>query len=119
MQAQIADMANQPFARTAEDPQLEVLRKREIREGDPMADYFRELQEEEDKKRIQGSGESTIIRKPVYKGPNAPANRFGIRPGYRWDGVDRGNGFDKKLLLVMNNKQSLKTDEYRWAVSDM
>jgi Pre-mRNA-splicing factor of RES complex len=35
------------------------------------------------------------------KFPGVP-NRYGIQPGYMWDGVDRGSAFEKRFLQKMN-----------------
>jgi hypothetical protein len=66
-----------------------------------------------------GDVRDTRRSKPLYSGPTPPPNRFHIRPGYRWDAIDRGNGFENMLLKKMSDKNSFKEDEYRWAVADM
>ncbi|KAK1216716.1 Pre-mRNA-splicing factor cwc26 [Marasmius sp. AFHP31] len=97
---------NQPFARRADDKEMnEELKERE-RWNDPAAAFLT-------KKTKKGP------RKPEYTGPPPPPNRFGIKPGYRWDGVDRGNGFEKKLFQSKNASKRLTAESYQWSVDDM
>lgn len=88
------------------DTDLE-LRGREMA-ADPMLEYFR--QKEREKCDLKG--------KPIYRGPYPP-NRYNIRPGYRWDGVDRSNGFEKKLIEKSAAKIAGEEESFRWATRDL
>lgn len=83
------------------------LRGREMA-ADPMLEYFRE------KERAKQVGSQI----PIYKGPYYP-NRYNIRPGYRWDGVDRSNGFEKKLMEKNADKKASEEESYRMATRDL
>mmetsp|Transcript_15815 Transcript_15815/g.23280 ORF Transcript_15815/g.23280 Transcript_15815/m.23280 type:complete len:505 (-) Transcript_15815:252-1766(-) len=99
------------FARHADDSNLEELRRNFVRDGDPMAKH---VSKKEAKLSVSDKAE-----RPIYKGPSAKPNRFGIRPGYRWDGVDRGNNFEDKVLQRKYSTESKKEAAYRWSTSDM
>ena len=45
------------------------------------------------------------VTRPQYRGPPPPPNRYGIKPDYRWDGVDRGNGFERKLFNALSERE--------------
>ncbi|KAI0697039.1 Pre-mRNA-splicing factor of RES complex-domain-containing protein [Cytidiella melzeri] len=95
-----------PFARTKDDAAMNEDMKAEERWNDPAAAFLT-------KKRSKG------LRKPEYTGPPPPPNRFGIRPGYRWDGVDRGNGFEKKFFQRQNERKRHGAESHDWSVEDM
>lgn len=101
------------------------MRKQAIRDGDPMAEYISTKRAKEatvshsSKKATNDEKVGPKRSKPLYSGPTPPPNRFNIRPGYRWDAIDRGNGYENALLKKLSDKTSFKEDEYRWAVSDM
>jgi pre-mRNA-splicing factor CWC26 len=105
-----AEAAAAPFARYADDPKLEAMLKDTIRSDDPMADYISNKRAHSDRHRNQ---------KPTYKGPPGPGNRFNIKPGYRWDGVDRGSDFEKRLMKSLNEKSATKADYAAWSAADM
>ncbi|CAO1326124.1 unnamed protein product [Diamesa serratosioi] len=102
---------NKPLARLADDQDLQDHLKDQERSDDPMLQYMRKKKTEENRKK-------GIEEKPLYKG-QFPQNRYNIPPGYRWDGVDRSSGYEKKLFEVSAAKKAGAEEAYRYATEDM
>ncbi|XP_032686791.1 BUD13 homolog [Odontomachus brunneus] len=100
---------NKPLARYADDADLDKQLREQEREGDPMLAYIKE-------KRIKEGKEKPDP--PKYQGSFAP-NRFSIKPGHRWDGVDRSNGYEKKWYEAQNSKVARQEEAYKWSTADM
>ncbi|TNM84875.1 hypothetical protein fugu_009053 [Takifugu bimaculatus] len=101
--------AQKPLARHLDDEDLDRMLREQERDGDPMAAMLRRKKERS----------TTTKEKPRYKGPAPPLNRFNILPGYRWDGVNRSNGFEKKRYERMADKRAAQEAAYKWSVEDM
>lgn len=109
------------LARTADDEELNREMKGQLRWNDPMARF---LEAEEKPSRGGGGGSSggpasgsKVSRRPVYKGA-CPPNRYGIKPGYRWDGVDRSNGFESERFKALNRRERNKDLSYQWQMDE-
>ncbi|KAL2868944.1 putative cell cycle control protein (Cwf26) [Aspergillus lucknowensis] len=96
-----------PLARTVEDEDLNEELKAQQRWNDPAAQFLT---------KGRGGGVSAS-GKPLYKGAFQP-NRYGIRPGHRWDGVDRSNGFEKEWFAARNRKGRMEALEYEWQMDE-
>lgn len=98
------------LARGKDDEEINREQREEGRWNDPMA-LFLEGDKGGKGRKKRGKG------RPVYQGPAEP-NRYGIRPGYRWDGVDRGNGWEKERFRILNRKEMVKGLEYAWQMDE-
>uniref|UniRef100_H3GLI2 Pre-mRNA-splicing factor CWC26 n=1 Tax=Phytophthora ramorum TaxID=164328 RepID=H3GLI2_PHYRM len=120
----IEQMKKTPFARHEDDEELERKRRDRVRAFDPInSKTFREdpLAEEGKgkKQKSKKDRKKTSQAKPKYAGPPAPPNRFGIMPGYRWDGVVRGTNWEEKIMMRQNANTAVSEEAYKYAVADM
>ncbi|KAK1135676.1 hypothetical protein K0M31_000261 [Melipona bicolor] len=100
---------SKPLARYADDADLDKRLREQEREGDPMLEYIKQKQIKEGKRQPD---------RPKYEGSFMP-NRYGIKPGHRWDGVDRSNGYEKRWFEAQNAKVARQEEAYKWSTSDM
>ncbi|KAJ6222059.1 hypothetical protein RDWZM_000604 [Blomia tropicalis] len=105
---------SKPLARYGDDEDLDNLLRNQERLDDPMLNEMRKKRQEEE---IAKNPNHKIY--PKYSGPPAPPNRFNIQPGYRWDGVDRSNGYEAKVFARKSNQESNQEEAYRWSTQDM
>ncbi|KIV99796.1 uncharacterized protein PV09_08601 [Verruconis gallopava] len=105
----LKDAKYMTFARGADDAELNEELKEAERWNDPAAQFIDTAAKRRNKKSKSG--------RPLYQGSFAP-NRFGIRPGYRWDGVDRSNGFESKWFEARNRKKDMEELKYAWQMDE-
>ena len=103
----LKDAALLPVARYADDEDLNEEQRAVARWNDPAADFLSS----------SGKGGRSVTGRPLYKGA-APPNRYGIRPGHQWDGVDRGNDFEAKWFKARNRDKNRRDLEYQWQMDE-
>jgi len=91
-------------------PKTEAEMKGREMADDPMLEYFRE----KDRGKQGGSSEPSKIYKNPY-----PPNRYNIRPGHKWDGYDRSNGTEKRLMERESQMKAREEESHRMATKDM
>lgn len=102
----LEDAKFMPVARGVDDVEMNDEMKGQDRWNDPAMEFL-----ETKKKGRSKSG------KPLYEGSAMP-NRYGIRPGHKWDGVDRGNGWEGERFKALNRKQRNKELNFEWQMDE-
>lgn len=104
---EIQEARAMPVARTIQDDALNEELKARQRWNDPAAQFLT----------TGPPAGASVTGKPLYRGAFQP-NRYGIRPGHRWDGVDRSNAFEKEWFASRNRKERMEALEYQWQMDE-
>lgn len=128
-QAEIEEEKSKPFTRTRDDPDLDKYLKERVRWGDPMAHLVKNknnvpvLEDLGERQEMRDSGfiipQDVPLHSWLKRGIHPPPNRYGIKPGRHWDGVDRSTGFEKDSFKNKNEKKANELEAYLWSVSEM
>jgi len=107
------------LGRGADDEEMNERLKEVVRFDDPMREYMAQKQAEEGgsgawEVEVRERAGAVKTKGKVYQG-HAPPNRYGILPGWRWDGVDRGNGFEKEWFQARSRSKRNEELSYQWA----
>lgn len=97
-------------ARHADDKKMNDELKERERWNDPMAQLLAT-------KKTSSKGGKSKASSKSYQGGFEP-NRYGIRPGWRWDGVDRSNGFERKWFQARSRAKDREALEYAWQLDE-
>ena len=108
-QRQLAGAKDLGVARYADDQELNNELKERERWNDPAMQFL--------SKSSTKAGSKSAKAKKTYVGAFEP-NRYGIRPGFRWDGVDRSIGFEKKWFAARNRQENIKDLKYAWEMDE-
>ncbi|KAI0392007.1 Pre-mRNA-splicing factor of RES complex-domain-containing protein [Xylariaceae sp. FL0594] len=108
---ELEDAKIMPLARHADDEALNKEMRQQVRWGDTMAAFIKPKSTSHSGGGGGGGGKKD--RRPIYKGAWQP-NRYQIPPGYRWDGVDRSNGFEAERFKTINRRERNRDLDYSW-----
>ena len=106
--ARAREMGDRPLAQYEDNLDRDQAMRAMSRWDDPM----------KDKTELSEAKAKLSVRRR-YEGPPAPPNRFGIEPGYEWDGVDRSNGYEAQLFRRDAKARSKAKSAFRMATEDM
>lgn len=104
---ELARVVAEPFARFAPDARYEDELINKERHADPMRSFAQDDEAHDSNEKRDVPREAPVEKKPLCP-HRAPPNRFGILPGYRWDGKVRGNGYEAKYLKAKNDREHHK-----------
>jgi pre-mRNA-splicing factor CWC26 len=110
------EISSKSFTIAVDDEDRERKLKEQHRWGDPMAGFVSSSAAKGGSKKSKKSKKTLNLE---YTGVIRTPNRFGIKPGVNWDGVDRSNHWEEKLFLQRNKLGVSKQNRFNYEQNDL